>query len=110
MNRTYNNLIAVLVVFLILGLMLLVLGGCVSVEYKADSSGENLQVKTLFKSIDGLWAERDTEGGFSIVVDKTYTHDPMRGITDLLGTIDKLRGLGLRYDPDWRSPLMPENE
>ena len=76
------------------------LSGCVSVSYHADTTGENLEVKTFFKSIDGLWAERDEENGFSIVVDKTYTHDPMRGITELLETIDELRGMGLRYDPD----------
>ena len=64
-----------------------------------ENGVENLEVKTLFKSLDGLWADRSLEDGFSIVIDKTYTHDPMRGITEFLKTIDELRGMGLRYEP-----------
>lgn len=101
--RTAYNLIAVLVVVLILSIMTVTLGGCVSVSYNADAVSENLEVKTLFKSIDGLWAERDAQD-FSLVVDKTYTHDPMRGISELLTTVDELRAMGLRYDPPPEQP------
>ena len=44
-------------------------------------------------------SERDAEG-FSIIIDKTYTHDPMRGVIEFLETVDELRGMGLSYDPD----------
>ena len=107
MNRTYNNLIALMIVVLTLSIILAITAGCVSISYTSEQGRENLEVKTLFKSLDGLWAERGDDG-FSIIIDKTYTHDPARGLAELLGTIDELRGMGLHYDPDWRSPLMPE--
>ena len=97
-------------ILLVILAALVLLAGCVDIRYTAEAGKEDLRVRTLFKSLDGLWAERDKEEGFSIVIDKTYTHDPMRGIAELLGTIDDLYGIGIRYDPEWRSPIMPENE
>jgi len=79
--------------------VVLVIGGCASISYTQDGGVENLEVKTLFKSLDGLWAERSQEDGFSIIIDKTYTHDPMRGIMELMETYEQLYGLGIRYDP-----------
>jgi hypothetical protein len=80
------------------------LSGCVSIDY--TNGQETLEVNTLFKSLDGLWSSRD-ENGFSLIIDKTYTHDPLRGISELLETYQKLYGMGLRYDPGWRSPDGP---
>jgi hypothetical protein len=78
--------------------VVMVLGGCVSIEYHAAEGVEDLTVKTFLKSLDGLAAERD-EDGFGIIIDKTYTNDPMRGIMDLMETYEQLYGLGIRYDP-----------
>jgi len=72
--------------------------GCASISYHAEQGIETLEVKTLFKSLDGLWAERDDENGFSIIIDKTYTHDPMRGIMELIETYEQLYGLGIRIE------------
>ena len=91
--------------FFFLAILCAISSACVSVDYHADSTTEHLEVKTLFKSIDGLWAERN-ESGFSIVVDKTYTHDPMRSLAELLEMIDELYGMGIRIDRDFRSPLL----
>ena len=74
--------------------------GCATISYTQEGGVENLEVKTLFKSLDGLWAERSLEDGFSIIIDKTYTHDPMRGIMELMETYEQLYGLGIRYDPE----------
>jgi len=85
-------------------------GGCVSISYEAENGKENLQVRTLFKSLDGLWAERDGDAGFSIIIDKTYTHDPLRAIQELLQTYESFSNMGLRYDPEWRSPILPDDD
>ena len=108
-KRWLYNFIAVCIVVVILSVMVAMLG-CASVEYTANRQAqtETLEVKTLFKSLDGLWSERG-DNGFRLVIDKTYTHDPMRGITELLKTIDELRGMGIRYDPSWRSPVDPND-
>ena len=89
-------------------IIVLSIAGCVSINYEAQAGRETLQVKTLFKSLDGLWAERDGETVFSIIIDKTYTHDPIRAIAELLETYEELSNLGIRYDPDWRSPIQPD--
>ena len=83
--------------------VLVVLGGCASISYTAEAGKEILEVKTLFKSLDGLWAERNGED-FGIIIDKTHTHDPMRGISELLSTVDELRAMGLSYDPPAEAP------
>ena len=84
---------------LLLAMALVLLTGCVSITYDVTKDQtEHLEVKTLFKSLDGLWSERDADG-FSIIIDKTYTHDPMRGIMELMETYEQLYGLGIRYDP-----------
>ena len=94
---------------LLLAMALVILAGCVSIEYTQNGQTETLVVKTLFKSLDGLAAERDAEG-FGIIIDKTYTHDPMRAVGELLETYEQLYGMGLRYEPEWRSPLLPTEE
>jgi len=79
-------------------LIALMMSGCVSIEYHNSDGVEDLTVKTFLKSLDGLAAERD-ENDFGIIIDKTYTNDPMRGIMDLMETYEQLYGLGIRYDP-----------
>ena len=83
---------------LLLAMTLVLLTGCASITYEATEGHETLEVKTLFKSLDGLWAERN-DGDFGIIIDKTYTHDPMRGIMELMETYEELYGLGIRYAP-----------
>lgn len=97
--------IAWLIVIAVLTLMLL-LTGCVSVEYHRTASTEDLKVTTFLKSLDGLYSNRD-ETGFEIIIDKTYSQNPLEGIEDLLEAWKELQMMGLRYDPTWRSPLMP---
>lgn len=91
----------------------LILAGCVSVKYDRtggpDSGEEHLSVTTWFKSLDGLYADRGSDG-FEIIIDKTYSEDPFEAIAVLLDQIAELQGMGLRYDPDWRSPLDPNKE
>lgn len=83
---------------LLLAMTLVLLTGCATITYDVTKDQtEHLEVKTLFKSLDGLWSERDADG-FSIIIDKTYTHDPMRGVTEFLETVDKLQSMGLSYD------------
>lgn len=94
-----------------IGLMILLalLTGCVTVEYHRSDVAEDLVVKTLFKSLDGLYSSRD-ELGFEIIIDKTHTKNPLDGLTELLDAWGELQTMGLRYDPDWRSPLLPTEE
>jgi len=84
----------------ILAISLMLITGCASISYTQENGVENLEVKTLFKSLDGLWAKRDMDDGFSIIIDKTYTHDPMRGISELIESYQLLFGMGIRLDPD----------
>jgi hypothetical protein len=91
-------------------LMLFMLPGCAMISYEASEEHEVLVVKTLFKSLDGLWAERTRNEGFSIVIDKTYTHDPIRGMAALLETYQELYGMGLRLAPEVITPLLPDEE
>ena len=100
--------IAILLSFL--WVLLVLTPGCVSISYTQENGKENLEVKTLFKSLDGLWAERDKETGFSIIIDKTYTHDPMRAVAELMETYQELQSMGIRYDPDWRSPMIQDHD
>jgi hypothetical protein len=105
-ERLKINLLAVLFVFVIWTVVIL-LHGCVSLEY--TDGKEKLKVFSLLKSVDGLQAGRDGKK-FYIAIDKTYTHDPTRPIADLMKQVDTLYGMGLRYDPDWRSPIHPDNQ
>lgn len=104
-RRWFDNFLAVCVVILILAGMMLS-AGCVSITYDQQAGVEHLEVKTLFKSLDGLMSERDQEG-FSILIDKTYTHDPLRAIAELVDIYEELNTMGVRYDPEWRSPIDP---
>jgi hypothetical protein len=97
--------LAVIILTTLAIILAVLTAGCVSLEY--TDGKEKLKVTSLFKSVDGLQAGREGEK-FYIVIDKTYTHDPAGAITDLMEQVDKLYGMGLRYDPDWRSPLMPD--
>ena len=49
-------------------LLTISLSGCITSSYKHDADGEVFKVTSIFKSVDGLHAERD---GFLIKVDKT---------------------------------------
>ena len=105
-TRLIRNLYAITLVIFILYLMLL-LAGCVSIKYNSEPGKESLKVATLFKSLDGLNSERDADG-FSIIIDKTYSHDPTKAIAALLETYKGLYGMGLRYEPDVVPPLLPK--
>lgn len=83
--------------------MALILSGCVSITYDKTGTNEVLKVKTLFKSLDGLVAERDGKG-FNIMIDKTYTKDPFRAVTELLEAYRELSAMGVTYDPDKLRP------
>ena len=85
-------------------LCLFLVQGCASIEYTNGS--EIMKVRTLWKSLDGLLAQRE---GFSIVIDKTYTHDPLRAVGELMDNYQKMYDMGLRFEPGNRpSPLEPE--
>jgi hypothetical protein len=105
----YDAISGVIVTVIVLATLAIILAvltaGCVSLEY--TDGKEKLKVFSLLKSVEGLQAGRDGKK-FYIVIDKTHTHDPTRPIADLMEQVDKLYGMGLRYDPDWRSPLMPD--
>jgi hypothetical protein len=79
--------------------VLIVFSGCAVISYEQENGKETLNVTTFLKSIDGLAAERD-EDGFTIIIDKTYTHDPTRALADLMETYQQLYGMGIRFDPD----------
>lgn len=81
----------------------LVLAGCVSITYDKKGTNEELKVKTLFKSLDGLVAKRDGKG-FNIMIDKTYTKDPLRAVTELLEAYKELSAMGITYDPSKPNP------
>ena len=71
-------------------------GGCANIEY--TNGMETLKVTTSWKSLDGLWADRSGEE-FSLVIDKTYTHDPLRAIGELMESYQQMYDMGLRFDP-----------
>lgn len=73
--------------------------GCVTAKYTQTSTTESFSVTSVFKSVDGMAASRTPEG-FQIIVDKTYSHDPLRGITELLESYNKLYNMGLRFTPE----------
>jgi len=54
---------------LLIILLTILLSGCITSSYKNDS--ESFKVTSLFKSVDGLKAERSSDGVFLIKVDKT---------------------------------------
>ena len=89
------------------GWVLMMFGACSSIDYEQEDGKERLQVKTLWKSLDGLRSDRDKES-FNLIIDKTYTHDPLRAIADLLKTYEQLHDMGVRYDLNRLSPLRPD--
>jgi hypothetical protein len=91
-------------------LCLFLVQGCAYITYESDGKTEELKVFTLWKSLDGLWAERDGED-FSLVIDKTYTHDPLRAIGELMDNYQQMYDMGLRFEPNDRpTPLVPIGE
>ena len=68
--------------------MLALLAGCSSVRYSNTEIGEEMSVKTMFKSLDGLYAERD---GFTIGIDATHTQDPLGNAVELLTLMQALQ-------------------
>jgi hypothetical protein len=61
--------------------MLVLITGCSSVRYSNEGGSEQMSVNTLFKSLDGLYAERD---GFTIGIDATHTQDPVGNMLELM--------------------------
>ena len=57
---------------LLIILMAFVLQGCVHATYNS-ATGEKFKVTSVFKSVDGLAAQR---GDFKLKVDSTHTQDP----------------------------------
>lgn len=94
-NRIRNNLIACLIVALML-IVMVMSSGCANIEY--TNGTETLKVTTFLKSVEGFGADRDAEG-FTVLIDKTRTNDPLPGLVELLETINELKGMGLSYDP-----------
>ena len=88
-------------------MVIFVTSGCAYITYTATGDNETLEIKTLWKSLDGLAAGRDGED-FTIIIDKTNTHDPLAGLAELIELYNEVTDMGLRYDPEWRSPLIPE--
>jgi hypothetical protein len=102
-----KTLIMIILLWILVACILAQVTGCVSVEYHRTDTTEDLKVTTFLKSLDGLYSNRD-ETGFEIIIDKTYSQNPLEGIEDLLEAWKELQTMGLRYDPDWRSPLLPQ--
>lgn len=73
----------------ILVLMAMFLSGCVVATYHADATSEDFKITSVFKSVDGLYAEKGN-GKFSLKVDKTHTRDPVENALDLIKLMQAL--------------------
>lgn len=74
------------------------LTGCVYATYNAEKGSESLRVITLWKEVDGFYADRNGEE-FVIQIDKTKSGKPFEELAALLEQVDKLRAMGISYDP-----------
>ena len=70
--------------------MMLVLSGCVTATYRAEGTDENFKVTCLFKSVDGLYAEK-SKGKFELKVDKTHTQDPVANMLQLMNLLQTIQ-------------------
>jgi hypothetical protein len=96
----FRKLIAVLGVVIALAL-LLSLNGCVVARYDATAGSESLEVKTLFKSVDGFNASRGSpnEDSFSIHIDKTHTQDPVQTMAQMMQMMQMMQGMAAPPPP-----------
>jgi len=57
---------------LLIGLIMLLLGGCVRATYHASQGEEDFKLWSVLKSVDGLAVDREGKD-FSLDIDKTHT-------------------------------------
>ena len=76
---------------MILMLLVALLQGCVNATYNATEGAEYLEIKTLFKSVDGFQAYRGKD--FKIKIDKTHSNDPTETMAQMLQMMQMMQAM-----------------